>query len=504
MFDPNTHGALLQQFADRFGLPTSGPMIEPWTRQCMEQFRFSDPGQNWGCKSTSNGSPVSDTFAISTGGRLLGYDCVVSAGAPYASLNLHPEELDITGQHFIPVTAKDHLGTAPVHSTLLGCSLFYGPRAFRDNWPCLRPNLKWIRDDLGADYVRSFNSVGTDDPSNPWRHAGVFMSWSNHDQIVRDFVRMCFEEYGLKQHKVVTAGADPGWVTESEIKDSCRRFCDSLADIAHMFVLIESQNEYKVNAHPNFSPSHFVRMLGWEIIPKFPGVPYALSSPDSIMGGWPDEAVIAAEVEKMHSGHPATAITEHWCRNSSDLSLHRPMNLGPHAPAQRWSTEPIGPYSSVVSSTDPGWLASRYQLAIDAHFKGYTFHTDPGIWSNRLNASRPDMGQWENIFDVENAGAIAERLRELRKTGSSGSGGGGGNGGGGGGGGDDVIPYDESKSVDFGLAINASGAPIVDPGMISVHSQRAAWDYYSGNLSWEESKKKHVNDYKAEYGLPPD
>jgi hypothetical protein len=494
------HQDLLQRFADRYGLPTSGPQIEPWTRQCMEQFKFSDPAQNWGCKSTSAGSPVSDAFAIGNAGHMLVYDCVISAGAPNASLNLHPEELFITNQHFIPVTAKDHLGLpAPVHSTLLGCSLFYGVRAFRDNWPCLRPNLKWIRDTLGADYVRTFNSVGVDHPSNPWQHAGVFMSWSNHDQLVRDYVRMCFEEYGLKQHMVVTAGADPGWVTEAETRDSCRRFSDSLADLSHMIVLIESQNEYKVNAHPNFSPSHFVRLIGREVMPRFPGVPYALSSPDAIMGGVPDESEIAAEVETMHSGHPATAITEHWCRNSGDLSLHRPMNLGPFAPAARWSTEPIGPYSSVVSSTDPAWIGSRYKLAIDAGFKGYTFHTDPGIWSNRLNASKPDQGKWENIFDVKNADAIAAELKQLRKTGSSG---GGGNGGGGG----SMIPYDEAKSIEFGLACNdvytESGAAF-DPGMVSVHSSRAAWDYYVGGLAWPDSKRKHINEFRAEYGLPP-
>jgi hypothetical protein len=70
----------------------------------------------------------------------------------------------------------------------------------------------------------------------------------------------------------------------------------------------------------------------------------------------------------------------------------------------------------------------------------------------------------------------------------------------------DVIPYDETKSIEFGLACNdvyiESGAPM-DPGMISVHSSRAAWDYYVGGLEWEESKRKHVNEFRAVYGLSP-
>jgi hypothetical protein len=491
------HRQLLQQIEARFGLPTTGPAIEPWTRRAMEQFKFSDPAQDWGCKSTSAGSPVSDAFAIGEPSRMLVYDCVISAGAPSASLNLHPEELVITNQHFIPVSAVNHLGgSGSTHSTLLGCSLFYGIRAFKENWSCLRPNLNWIAKKLRADYIRTFFSVGVNHPSNPWQHAGVFMEWSNLEQLTRDYLRMCWEEYGLKQHMVVTAGADPGWVQDAEIRDSCRRYRDAIGGLEHLVILHESQNEYIVNRHPRLSPSRFIRMIGWELIPTLPGAQFALSSPDHIMGGFPNDAVTAAEVEKMHSGHPANAITEHWCRNDLDLTLHRPMNLGPSAPVNRWSTEPIGPYSSVVSNTDPNWLGSRYKLAIDAGYKGYTFHTDPGIWSNKLNANRPDQGQWENIFDVENADAIADVLSSIRLTGS--------NGGGGGGGG--MIPYDEAKSVEFGLACNdvytESGAAF-DAGMVSVHSQRAAYDHYVGGMPWADAMKKHINNFRAEYGLPP-
>ncbi len=69
-----------------------------------------------------------------------------------------------------------------------------------------------------------------------------------------------------------------------------------------------------------------------------------------------------------------------------------------------------------------------------------------------------------------------------------------------------VIPYDEQKSIQFGLACNdvynESHAPM-DPGMIAVHSSRAAYDFYTGGLSWEASFHKHVNEFRAVYGLPP-
>ncbi len=73
-----------------------------------------------------------------------------------------------------------------------------------------------------------------------------------------------------------------------------------------------------------------------------------------------------------------------------------------------------------------------------------------------------------------------------------------------------MIPYDESKSVDFGNGINQAnneffvihGYRINDGGMTSVMSQRAAWDFYVGGLDWHTSKTKHLNEYRAQYGLP--
>lgn len=66
--------------------------------------------------------------------------------------------------------------------------------------------------------------------------------------------------------------------------------------------------------------------------------------------------------------------------------------------------------------------------------------------------------------------------------------------------------YNEDYSVQFGHGCNdvytESGAAM-DPGMISVHSMRAAFDYYTGVLSWDESYEKHINEFRAVYGLGP-
>lgn len=82
--------------------------------------------------------------------------------------------------------------------------------------------------------------------------------------------------------------------------------------------------------------------------------------------------------------------------------------------------------------------------------------------------------------------------------------------GGGGAAGADLIsqapPYDENKSVAFGTACNEvyteSGAT-PDGGMIAVHAQRCAYDYYVAGMPWDACYDKHVNAFRQEYGLPP-
>jgi hypothetical protein len=71
---------------------------------------------------------------------------------------------------------------------------------------------------------------------------------------------------------------------------------------------------------------------------------------------------------------------------------------------------------------------------------------------------------------------------------------------------DEAPPYDEEHSVAFGLACNdaytESGAT-PDGGMIAVHAQRCAYDYYVKGLPWDACYTKHVDAFRAEYGLPP-
>lgn len=106
------HTALMEAFNARFRAPVTqeGPMRE-WTQQLAEQFAFSFPGETWGCKSTSRGGTQSfDVMARQAGGRLWGYDLALNGGRADATLDTSPGAMDLTGQAFIPVTPKNHLG----------------------------------------------------------------------------------------------------------------------------------------------------------------------------------------------------------------------------------------------------------------------------------------------------------------------------------------------------------------------------------------------------------
>jgi hypothetical protein len=108
------HTALMETVNARFPAPATqeGPMRE-WTQLLAEQFAFAFPGEGWGCKSTSRGGTQSfDVMARQAGGRLWGYDLAFDAGSSRARLDTSPDAMDLTGQAFIPVTAKNHLGTA--------------------------------------------------------------------------------------------------------------------------------------------------------------------------------------------------------------------------------------------------------------------------------------------------------------------------------------------------------------------------------------------------------
>lgn len=97
-WETQRHGAVLSQLAGK-GISD--------TKRIAEQFAFSFPSEGWGQKSADPSRPTSqDVIARRAGGALVGYRVV-----PF---NTAPAEIALGGQHFVAVTAIDHVGAGVV------------------------------------------------------------------------------------------------------------------------------------------------------------------------------------------------------------------------------------------------------------------------------------------------------------------------------------------------------------------------------------------------------
>ena len=103
------HQDLLERYHQAYGLPAlDGTAARAWTWALAEQFAFSCPGEGWGTKQADPGRPQS-TDCICTQSPFLGYDVIVSQGAPDQKLAYMPEAMDLTGQIYLAVSPVDHL-----------------------------------------------------------------------------------------------------------------------------------------------------------------------------------------------------------------------------------------------------------------------------------------------------------------------------------------------------------------------------------------------------------
>ena len=375
----------------------------------------------------------------------------------------------------------------PAHSCALGASLFWALGGIRENWPELNLQLQQLSD-AAVDYGRVLVHLNSDDPNNPWRFIGA----SVNDSDLEDLIRHCddrFRSYGLKIGWTF-AGGITGIETEDKQNTLVDRICSALADRLDNVYYCEMANEYVVNG----LTTHILRNMARRTRQHLPALErLSLSSPNAVHNG----GDIPAEVEKMYSGCPeANAITPHW-----DRYINRPPDLGPFAPSIVICNEPRGPMSSVAQTDDPSIIVGDYKAAAEAGYDSYVLHGDSLIWSKYISPEPSNHhGFWPVFTDHTNGQEILDAVKAFRLSGTISDG------GGGGGGEEPMIPYDENKSIEFGLACNdvyaESGAPS-DPGMVSVHSSRAAWDFYVGGLTWEDSMHKHINEFRAVYGLPP-
>jgi hypothetical protein len=111
---------IVVRFAAGFPVPQGAPgpdheeRIRQWTTQLAEQIAFERPQDGFGKKRADRGRPISkDTIARPDGAMLLAWDILTASGTGRPTLVVDSDSIDITGQVFVAVTPRNHLGTAP-------------------------------------------------------------------------------------------------------------------------------------------------------------------------------------------------------------------------------------------------------------------------------------------------------------------------------------------------------------------------------------------------------
>ena len=107
---------LLIRFAAKYPVPTTGEeAAREWIKKVAETFNYHFPVfGSWGVKSSSPTNPqTADCLTLKSTVALTGFDTLRSAGDPDCQLISSPGPIDLNGQYFIPVVAKDWLGYVP-------------------------------------------------------------------------------------------------------------------------------------------------------------------------------------------------------------------------------------------------------------------------------------------------------------------------------------------------------------------------------------------------------
>jgi hypothetical protein len=307
----------------------------------------------------------------------------------------------------------------PPDTTRLGASLFWLLRGYVDYRPQLDANLRWIKHELGADFVRALLVVGGDEFTapdgerhDPWRDASVPITTPGIVDLVAQATDYVYQTHGLKVHWVLVGGRHQVQ-TEAAQDLVVDGVALALGTRLHAIELLEIWNEYRVNGGTAPELQRMARRLRSHL----PSAPIALSSPDSVMGGNASFEEVQAELLTLYDDDSgANVVTIHPTRPEPIWNAE---TLGPLVELSGDFTivvgEPRGPGASAGGDVDdPQVIAADYQSAIRAKARGYVFHSMAGVWGGHCHPAWPAKNAVANIFDHANAPAIAAALKALR------------------------------------------------------------------------------------------
>jgi len=112
---PDDVRQVIARYAAKYPVPTaSEEASQTWTHNLCRQLVFSFPGDGWCHKSAGGGRPHSkDCIAVQNAGRFYGWDIIINAASPAATLDLNADSQDLTGQVPEPVMPQNYLDDGP-------------------------------------------------------------------------------------------------------------------------------------------------------------------------------------------------------------------------------------------------------------------------------------------------------------------------------------------------------------------------------------------------------
>jgi hypothetical protein len=316
----------------------------------------------------------------------------------------------------------------------LGFGWFCLMRGLQD-WPDdVKRDADWLDEELGPEYYRLmlFVEGARHGSPDPWRDAGFGPDdrWQNAFRKSQEFLKA----RGIKILATIFGGGIGRDGRELWNLEQC---CDMFLQAADWSVieLVEPVNEYAVNG---FSDEQ-VRRIGRYLRHRMPAhIPMSLSSPDFAHNATSDNNEMMGEsFDRLYNGDAAGAnmIGIHLDRGE-DTKWSDPFNYNMFYPhLLKYNGEPIGPGSSVSSTSNVMRLARDYQRTGAAGWRLYTGHASWCVFNRRLPVEYGDRDRVTHPWEHENMKSICNAWREVRKSGTvdnidpgpgTGSGGGGG------------------------------------------------------------------------------
>lgn len=273
----------------------------------------------------------------------------------------------------------------------LGVTFFWALYGWKFERPRVLEHLAWFAS-KGIDYVRILGEVD-------WTGRSIEPSWPDYTTILREFVDVAYNDFGLRSEVTILGGRQYDKTTGTRRYvpvEVARTVATALEGREQAVILYEMANEWdrldKVSGADLIEMAAVVERLNANLV--------ALSNPG------------ADGYDQMRSGTDmadASAYVLHPRRSKHDHGWSHVRQGYDFKDFDRavFNNEPEGPQSSVASMESPLQLALSRALGIMCGGAGYVFHIGACVFGIPI----PEHGRPANPWEVPGIDAMADAVR---------------------------------------------------------------------------------------------